>query len=80
VLVTVPLPEAAQLPRGEAEAAVEEAVRRADEAGVTGAAVTPFVLARVAEITQGRSVQANVALLLNNARVGAAIARAMVEA
>jgi len=77
MLVTVPLPAEAELPRGEAEAAIDEAVRRADEAGISGAAVTPFILARVAEITGGRSVQANIALLLNNARVAAGIARAL---
>jgi pseudouridine-5'-phosphate glycosidase len=77
ILVVVPVPPEDELPRAEAEAAIDEAVRQADEAGVAGAAVTPFILARVAEFTQGRSVRANTALLLNNARVAAGIARAM---
>jgi pseudouridine-5'-phosphate glycosidase len=77
VLVTVPVPAEAELPRTEAEAAIADAVRLADGAGITGAAVTPYILARVAQFTHGRSVQANIALLLNNARVAAQIAAAM---
>ena len=76
-LVTVPVPAADALPRKEAEAAIEEAIRRADEAGITGPAVTPFLLAQIAEITGGRSVTANRALLLNNCRVAAQIAAAL---
>ena len=74
-LVTVPVPVEAELPRAEAEAAIAQATQRADAQGIAGAAVTPFILARIAELTNGRSKQANVALLLNNARVAAAIAR-----
>jgi pseudouridine-5'-phosphate glycosidase len=77
-LVTVPVPSEEALPRQETEAAIEEAIRQADAAGIAGKAVTPFVLARLVELTAGRSQQANVALLLNNARVAACIARALV--
>jgi len=76
-LVTVPVPIEEALPREEAEAAIEEAIRQADAAGIAGKAVTPFVLARVAELTAGRSQRANVALLVNNARVAARIACAL---
>jgi len=76
-LVTVPVPAEEALSREEAEAAIEEAIRQADAAGITGKAVTPFVLARVAELTAGRSQRANVALLVNNARVAARIACAL---
>jgi pseudouridine-5'-phosphate glycosidase len=78
-LVTVPVPAADELPREQAEAAIVRATKLADEAGITGAAVTPFVLAKVAELTGGRSKKANVALLLNNARVAASIAEALVS-
>ncbi len=78
-LVTVPVPAGDELPRADAEAAVIKATRLADEQGISGAAVTPFILARVAELTQGRSKKANIALLLNNGRVAAQIARALVE-
>jgi pseudouridine-5'-phosphate glycosidase len=77
-LVTVPVPAEEALPPEEAEAAIEEAIRQADAAGIAGKALTPFVLARVVELTAGRSQRANVALLVNNARVAARIARALV--
>ena len=77
VLVTVPVPEADALPEDEAEAAIQEATRMADEAGVHGKAVTPFVLAKVLELTGGRSKQANIAALVNNARVAARVAVAL---
>jgi pseudouridine-5'-phosphate glycosidase len=77
MLVTVPVPAADALPPAEAEAAIAEAVSRADAQGVVGPAVTPFLLAQIAEITAGRSVRANRALLLNNCRVAAQIAVAL---
>jgi pseudouridine-5'-phosphate glycosidase len=77
LLVTVPVPAADELPRAEAEAAIAQALRRAEAQGVRGEAVTPFLLACVAELTSGRSMRANVSLLVNNARVGGRIARAL---
>ena len=79
VLVVVPVPEEDELPVDEAENAIEEATRQADESNVAGKALTPFLLARVSELTGGRSIRANVSLLVNNARVAAAIARAMAD-
>jgi pseudouridine-5'-phosphate glycosidase len=76
-LVTVPVPAEAALPREEAEAAIEEAIRQADAAGITGQALTPFVLAQVVELTAGRRQRANVALLANNARIAARIAKTL---
>lgn len=76
-LVTVPVPEEDALPADEAERAIAEATRLADEAGIHGKAVTPFVLAKVLELTGGRSQRANIAALVNNARVAAQIARAI---
>ncbi len=77
-LVAVPIPAADELPRAEAQAAIAEATRLADESGISGAALTPFILAKIAELTGGRSKRANVALLLNNARIAAHIAQALV--
>jgi len=77
-LITVPVPIEDELPRAEAEAAIAQAIRLADEANLCGPLVTPFILAKIAEITHGRSKQANIALLLNNARVAARIALALV--
>lgn len=77
LLVAVPVPAADELPREEAEAAIAAALRLAEEQGVHGQAVTPFLLARIAELTAGRSVHANLSLLVNNARVAGRIARAL---
>ena len=79
VLIANPVPADAALPREEAEGAIARAVADAQAAGVHGPATTPFVLARVAEITNGRSVAANLALIENNAKVAADIAVALTE-
>jgi pseudouridine-5'-phosphate glycosidase len=76
-LVAVPVPAEEALPREEAEAAIKEAIRQADAAGIAGKALTPFALARVVELTAGRSQRANMALLVNNARVAARIGQAL---
>jgi pseudouridylate synthase len=75
-LIAVPPPAEAALPGDEMQAAIDEALRAAAEAGIGGKALTPFLLARVSEITAGRSLQANIALLEQNARVAAQIAAA----
>ncbi|MGA9349637.1 MAG: pseudouridine-5'-phosphate glycosidase [Anaerolineae bacterium] len=80
VLVTVPVPEEAELPRELAEKAIERALAAAEEQGVKGKALTPFLLSQVARITEGRSLAANVALLRNNVAVAARIAKALKEA
>ena len=77
VLFCVPLGEAEALPVPEANAAIEAALRDADAAGIHGPASTPFVLGRVAELTAGRSVAANLALIERNAGVAAEIAVAL---
>lgn len=77
LLVCVPVPEADELPAAEAEAAIARAVEEAEAASVSGKALTPFLLARLVELTGGRARRANEALLLNNARVAARIAQAL---
>ncbi|MFZ5917244.1 MAG: pseudouridine-5'-phosphate glycosidase [Chloroflexota bacterium] len=77
LLVTAPVPEADEFAAAEAEAAIEQALAVAAAQGIVGKAVTPFILAEVARQTQGRSVQANLALLRNNASVAARIAVAL---
>lgn len=76
-LVAVPVPAADELPFDVAESAIKQATLEADKKGITGKAITPFVLGRVLELTQGRSQTANIAALVNNARVGAQIAVAL---
>lgn len=77
ILVANPVPEADALPGDVAEAAITQALAEAEKKGVSGKAVTPFLLARVSELTEARSKLANLALLANNVRLGAAIARAL---
>ena len=77
MLVCVPIPEANALPRAEMERAIDAALDAADRAGVQGADVTPFLLAQLGESTSGRTLEANIALLRNNARTAAAIATAL---
>jgi pseudouridine-5'-phosphate glycosidase len=77
VLVTVPIPMADELPAVDLTAAIDGALADAERAGVTGAALTPFVLGRLAVATDGRSVPANLALAENNAAVAAQIAVAV---
>ena len=76
-LVCVPVPEADELANDIAEAAIVQAQAEADAQGIHGAAATPFMLGRIAALTHGASVRANTALLANNARVAAQIARAL---
>jgi len=78
VLLAVPPPS--PLPRDEIEAAIARALADARERRLPGKEVTPFLLARVAEQTAGRSLQANVLLLENNARVAGEVAVALAGA
>jgi pseudouridine-5'-phosphate glycosidase len=77
LLVVVPVPAADELPPEEAETAIAAALQMAEDKGVRGEAVTPFLLARIVELTGGRSLQANLSLLVNNAHVAGRIARAL---
>ena len=77
VLLTVPIPEADELDRERHDAALTTALDQAASAGITGAAVTPFVLERVGRATEGGSVPANLALAANNAAVAAEVAAAL---
>jgi pseudouridine-5'-phosphate glycosidase len=77
MLVTVPVPLEDEIPSAEIEGAIRHATHSAETAGIVGAALTPFVLARLAELTEGRSIRTNISLLRNNARVAARIAAAL---
>lgn len=76
-LVANPIPVSAEIPRDRIMPVVEQALAEAAAQGVAAKAVTPFLLQRIFELTGGASLEANIALVLNNARLGAAIARAM---
>jgi pseudouridine-5'-phosphate glycosidase len=78
ILVCVPVPADVALPEAEARAAVDQAVADAEAAGIHGPDLTPWLLARIATITEGRSVRANTALIANNARAGGLLAVGLV--
>lgn len=74
LIVAVPVPEGDAVERDEAEREVARAVAKAAREGVHGAALTPYLLGELRTLDEGRALQANVALLRNNAAVAAAIA------
>jgi pseudouridine-5'-phosphate glycosidase len=75
LVVANPIPEAFAMPRAAIDAAVEQALQEAQQQHITGKESTPFLLARVCELTGGDSLASNIQLVLNNARLAAAIAR-----
>ncbi len=79
-LVAAPIPAEYEIPADQIGASIDRAICWASDRGVRGKDVTPFLLASMAQITAGRSVEANLALLENNARVGASIARSICAA
>ena len=78
-LVANPIPTDAEIPQDQIEPIINKALGEAEAQGVSAKAVTPFLLQRIFELTDGRSLDSNIALVLNNARLAAEIARAMGE-
>jgi pseudouridine-5'-phosphate glycosidase len=76
-LVANPIPPEAEIPRAELAPIIDRALSEAARQGIAAKAVTPFLLQRIFELTGGRSLDANIALVLDNARLAAAIARAL---
>ncbi|RLE19593.1 MAG: pseudouridine-5'-phosphate glycosidase [Actinobacteria bacterium] len=79
-LLTVPIPEADELDATDLDAVLRGALDDCERSGITGAAITPFVLGRISEATDGRNVPANLALAENNAAVAAQVAVAIATA
>jgi pseudouridylate synthase len=77
LLVANPIPEADSLDAAAIEGRIAEAVAQAEREGVSGKALTPYLLQRIFELTEGRSLTANIALVLNNASVAAELAVAV---
>lgn len=75
LLICVPIPRDDEIPRDVIEPLIERAQAEAEEKKIAGGALTPFILARLAELSQGASVRANIALLKNNVTVAAEIAK-----
>jgi pseudouridylate synthase len=76
-LVANPIPASDEIPRDVIMPHIEAALAEAQAQGIAAKAVTPFLLSRIFELTAGRSLTANIALVLSNARLGAAIARSL---
>ena len=76
-LIANPIPAEAEIPRATLAPIIAEATRDAETHGITGKALTPYLLQRIFELSNGRSLEANIALVLNNAQLAAAIAREM---
>jgi pseudouridine-5'-phosphate glycosidase len=80
VLVCQPIPAQLAIPRAEIDSILEQVSNEVREQKISGQKVTPYELSRVNELTHGRSLQANLALLLNNAKLAAQLSRALVNA
>ncbi|MEL7181052.1 MAG: pseudouridine-5'-phosphate glycosidase [Pseudomonadota bacterium] len=78
-LVANPIPAEAEIPAEELRPVIAQALQEAEAQGITAKAVTPFLLGRIFELTEGRSLTANIALVRNNACLAAEIAAAMVK-
>ncbi|HSI54408.1 MAG TPA: pseudouridine-5'-phosphate glycosidase [Ramlibacter sp.] len=79
VVLSTPVPQAAAMAREEIDALTQQALDEARQQGITGKAVTPFLLARIKALTGGRSLATNIALVKHNAEVGARLAMALAK-
>ncbi len=79
ILITNPIPKQYEMDAHVINNAIEKALKEADEKGIKGKEITPFLLKRVTEITGGESLEANIQLVLNNAKLGAEIAIELAE-
>ena len=74
ILIAVPIPESASADGEKIEGAIQAALKQCAEEGIKGKHVTPFVLDKINQISGGKSLESNLALVENNARAGAQIA------
>jgi hypothetical protein len=74
ILLGVPIPSEESAAGAKIESAIKVALKEAEDRGVTGREITPFILSRLNDLTQGESLRANLALVRNNAKIGADIA------
>lgn len=77
MVLAVPIPEEHAAAGAQVEQAISTALQEAEQQGVTGSEVTPFLLQRIQELTGGKSLEANIALVKHNAAVGARVAAAL---
>ncbi len=76
-VIANPIPEAYAMPQEEMDRVIGQAIAEAEEQGIVGKALTPFLLSRIEQLTQGDSLEANIELVLNNARLAAAVSGAL---
>jgi pseudouridine-5'-phosphate glycosidase len=74
ISVANPIPEEAEIPAAAISGLIEQALAEMEQDGITGKEATPYLLGRIVELTKGDSLRANIALVRNNARLGARIA------
>ena len=77
MLITNPIPAEYAMPKAVIDAAIEQALLEADEQGIKGKATTPFLLARVCELTGGESLKSNIKLVLNNVALASQVAASL---
>jgi pseudouridine-5'-phosphate glycosidase len=77
VVIANPIPEAFAMPQEEMDRVIGQAIQEAEQQGVTGKALTPFLLSRIEQLTSGHSLEANIELVLNNARLAGAVSQAL---
>ena len=77
ILVANPIPQEYEIEKSIVDKWIDQAVKEASEQGIKGKALTPFLLSRIVEISEGKALSANIELVKNNARVAARIAKAM---
>jgi pseudouridylate synthase len=78
IVIANPIPDGAEIPSSVIAPFIERAIADANERGISGKDVTPFLLKRLSDITEGKSLAANIALVMNNAQLAARIALALV--
>ena len=74
IVVANPVPEAEEMARADIDGLIGQALAECDTRGISGKDITPFLLGRIVELSEGRSLETNIALVRNNARLGAALA------
>ena len=74
IIIANPVPEAYAMPSAKIETVIRRALAEAEARGVKGKAITPFLLSRIEELTEGKSLEANIQLVINNARLAAEVA------
>ena len=79
MLIANPIPEEYSMDSGQINSVIENAVKEAEEKGVKGKDITPFLLDKIQKITEGKSLEANIQLVYNNVKLGAQIAKELSE-